>query len=192
MKFRFSILIVLCAAFVSFAQEKNEIEERVSKEDFPKEALIHIEALPKTVKRLKLFRETDGSTISYEAKFKYNRQFFSVEFNTEGILEDIEVLMKQRDLDQEAFSNIKNYFKENHKKSRIIKIQKQYRPISQNAAELLKIALENAHFSNIYYEIIAETKTGSSRALGEFTFSASGEFISKRVVAPSSYDYVLY
>jgi hypothetical protein len=47
-------------------------------------------------KRVKFYKESDGDKISFEAKFKYKKQHFSVEFFASGVLEDIEILINKK------------------------------------------------------------------------------------------------
>ena len=168
----------------SHAQEKNEVEVKTTFDEFPEEAKSVLNTLPNTLKRLRFFKETDGDKISYEAKFKYNKRFYSAEFGEDGLLEDVEVLIKKRDLEIPVFNAIDTYLKTHYKRYRILKLQKQF--VSIHAA------FEEIASSENKYELIIEIKNSGQRTLAEFTFNASGKFESKRLVVPSSYDYVLY
>lgn len=92
------IFLMLSITFTATAigQTKNEKEERIKKEVFPKIALLTLNDLPQSSKRLKFYRETDGDKKSYEAKFKLNRKIYSIEFNSQGQLEDVEVKIKKK------------------------------------------------------------------------------------------------
>ena len=80
--------ICLFFSLISHAQTKNEKEERINKEDFPNNALEVTDHIPAHAKRLRFYKETDGEKQSFEAKFKLNKLRYSVEFNTNGELEE--------------------------------------------------------------------------------------------------------
>lgn len=191
MKFKIFIICFCCTVW-SFSQKKKEVEQRVDKEDFPEQAISTLEMVPETPKRFRYFKETDGDKISYEAKFKLNKHYYSVEFSEQGKLEDIEVLLREREIEDHTLNTIKEYLESNYKSTRLLKIQRQYLNIGNDISQLFNSAFNNVINNSIQYELIIETKKGKLRELAEFTFTQSGAFISKRVVKPSSYDYVLY
>ncbi|BAO75880.1 hypothetical protein [Winogradskyella sp. PG-2] len=185
----FSILL----SSLAFSQAKNEKEERVDLNKFPKDAITVIKTLPKNCKRLRYHKETDGTKESFEAKFKYKKQRFSLELNLEGIIEDIELTIKLKQLEENIKSQIESYFKNNYKKARHIKLQKQYvYDSTQDPTEFLNKVLSKESKSEVNYEIITEVKTGSKRDIREFTFDKDGLFLSFKIINPDSYEHALY
>lgn len=190
---RFSILIVFFWASFCFCQSKNEKEERIDKSIFPKKAQTYFDGLQEKVSYLKFYKETDGDRSSYEAKFKINRLHYSVEFDTIGRLEDIEIVIKKRHISKSTFSNISDYFDTNFKKVRFIKIQKQYVNCTSNSDEhFIKHIIQDPYDKHTHFEIIAEVKTNEGRILKEFTFTNKGVFEKSRLVSSSSYEHALY
>lgn len=190
-----NLITCICLFFslISYAQTKNEKEERINKEDFPINALEVIDHIPAHAKRLRFYKETDGEKQSFEAKFKLNKLRYSVEFNTNGELEDIEVKTKFGAISKPLSNNILSYLKNNHDKHRIIKIQKQF--LFNNTLspkDFFKTIINNNTDLKPRFEIIAEVKDGKTRTIKEFTFDNKGDFVEARIVNPNSYEHVLY
>ena len=130
MKFRNTMLIVLgLFCMNSYGQYKYEREHRIKKNQFPAAAHELIEEQLANARKIRYYRETDSTKISYEAKFKVDRLHYSVEFDQEGILEDVEILIKKVDIPNESYANMTAFLEENFNKYRIRRIQQQY-PVS--------------------------------------------------------------
>lgn len=188
-----SVIAFLIGTQSSLSQTKKEKEERINLSEFPSKAQNVLSNLPKDCKRLKFFKETDGDKQSFEAKLKYKGRRYSLEFSSDGIIEDLEVRVKMNVIEDNTQDRIKEHFKSSYLKYKFIKIQKQF-VFNQNldpdtfVAQILN--QESTELMN--YEIIAEVKTEEGRELREFTFDNKGSFINFRVVEPSSYEHVLY
>lgn len=191
---RFKLLILLlCLGQIAISQTKNEKEERVALSNFPQAAQTLLETLPKDCRRIKFYSETDGQKKSFEAKFKYKGQRFSLEFSENGEIEDLEVQTKIKAIDDTKRNNITNYFDTTFSKSKLIKIQKQYVYNSELDTELFLAQILSGS-TNIApnFEIVAEVKIEKQRELREFTFDSSGDFLNYRTINPTSYEHVLY
>ncbi len=190
---KYSLIFLLFYVSISFSQSKNEIEERIKASEFPKVALYYFNGISDQVNYLKFYKETDGSKHSFEAKFKLNKLHYSVEFDTLGNLEDIEIVIKEKHIPKPAFKTMLNYFNTNFDKVRFIKIQKQYLNNSNRSdQQFINYVLDNPVGKNTHFEIIAEIKTNGERFLKEFTFKNTGEFEKSRPVSSSSYEHALY
>jgi len=188
-----SAIAFLIGTHLGLSQTKKEKEDRINLSEFPSEAQNVLSKLPKDCKRIKFFKETDGNKQSFEAKFKYNGRRYSLEFSSEGIIEDVEVRVKMNAIEDSSQDQIKEHFKSSYLKYKLIKIQKQF-VFNQNLDPDTFVAqvLNQESTDIINYEIIAEIKTEDGRELREFTFDNKGSFINFRVVEPSSYEHVLY
>ncbi|APY08146.1 hypothetical protein BWZ20_07460 [Winogradskyella sp. J14-2] len=183
---------MLICQFV-FSQTKNEKEERITKSEFPEVAIEVIKNLPDDCKRLKFYKETDGEKQSFEVKFKYKKKRYSLEFTNDGVIEDLEVLTKFKTINESKKSKIKNYFKSNFSKYKVIKVQKQFIYKKElDPVAFIKNILKNTATEAPNFEIIAEVKTDKKRDIREFTFNTSGEFVNFRIINPTSYEHVLY
>ncbi len=189
------VLILLSLLFGSFAfaQNKYEREHRIRKSQFPEKALNHIFEKIEDVKRLRFYKETDSAKVSYEAKFKKDRLWYSVEFDKDGDLEDIEILIKPVDIPNESFAKIEAYLDNHFLKYRIRRLQQQYEVTSEETTETtIKNAFQNLILPSINYELIVSGKKEKTAEQFEILFDAKGQFKSIRKSLPPNYDHVLY
>lgn len=193
MKTFFLICSLLLLGFNSWSQTKNEQEERVKLKVLPKAAIDVINELPKRCKRIRFYKETDGEKQSFEAKFKYKKQHYSLEFNTEGVIEDIEVIIEPDEIEDEKQSKIEDYLKAQFDKFQYIKIQKQYvYDRSIKSVNFVNDVLSKQSEVEVNYEIVAEVKSDSKREVAEFLFDRNGGFKRFRIMNPDSYEHILY
>ncbi len=187
------ILSFLSVGFFSNAQNKYEREHRIRKVQFPEKALGYISEKLEDAKRIRFYKETDSAKISFEAKFKKDRLWYSVEFDQEGVLEDIEILIKPVDIPDESFARIEAYLSAAFSKYRIRKLQQQY-PISKDEKieTTVKNAFQNLMLPSINYELIVDGKKSSAFEQFEILFDSEGQFKSIRKSLPPNYDHVLY
>jgi len=194
MKFKLQIVVfLLFCSFYSFSQTKNEKESRIKFNEFPKVAQNYFKNTSTKLKRVKFYKESDGDKISFEAKFKYKKQHYSVEFYSNGVLEDIEILINKKNIPPKVLIAINHYFKTNFDKTRFIKIQKQFINSSQkNDYAFIQHVIENSNEGYNNFEIIAEIKSNQKDLLKEFTFKSNGVFEKSRIVTSASYEHALY
>lgn len=189
----YPIILSLLFMGTCIAQNKYEREYRIRKDQFPVVAKDLLHQYTKDAKRLKFYKETDSAKVSYEAKFKKDRLWYSIEFDTEGNLEDIEITIQPLDIPSETLANITSYFENNFIKHRIKKIQQQY-VVEDTVAlkETLRNAFQNLLLPSLNYEIIAACKENKAYLQYEILFDAEGNFKNKRKRLPPNYDHVLY
>ncbi len=187
------IVSIFCWQLVTYAQVKDEHEKRIKKEQLPKSIAETISHLPSGIKKVKFYEERDGNRQSFEAKFKYNAEFYSIEFDTLGKLEDIEVIIKPKNFQNGARKAIVDYFNKEFKKTKLLKIQKQYVfSDSISAEDFITSVLEKNIKTPINYEIVAEVTSKEKRNLLEFTFDETGKLLKTRTVVSPNYNYVLF
>ncbi len=186
-------LLLLVFSHFTHAQHKYEREYRIRKIQFPTKALNYIKEKLSDAKRVRFYKETDSAKISYEAKFKKERLWYSIEFDKEGELEDIEILIQSVEIPQSAFEAISTYLATNFKKYRIRKIQQQY-PVtdSKNPEKTIEEAFQNLILPTINYEFIVSAKKESNFQQYEILFDSAGNFKTIRKSLPANYDHVLY
>lgn len=191
---RFSSIFIclLCFFHVGFAQNKYEKESRIKKEAFPKKAYDLISAYLENAKRVRFYQESDSTKKSFEAKFKKGRLHYSVEFNAEGDLEDVEFVIREFDIPEDTWNTIKSYLSSNYPKLRIKKIQQQHPQVDQNPEKTVHEAFQNLMLPHINYEIIFSSKNERGFQSYEALFNAEGNLVNIRKSFPPSYDHVLY
>lgn len=187
------LLFLFLGIFQSNAQNKYEREHRILKSQFPEKALGYISQKLEDAKRIRFYKEIDSAKVSFEAKFKKDRLWYSIEFDKEGSLEDVEVLIKPVDIPDESFSAITTYLEKLFSKYRIRRLQQQY-PITESepGETTIKNAFQNLMLPSINYELIVSGKKDKIFEQFEILFDSEGNFKSIRKSLPPNYDHVLY
>lgn len=189
-------LLLITALFhytTGIAQVKVEREHRIKKKQFPNTAHEFIREKLKDAKKIRFYKETDTTKITYTAKFKKDKLYYSVEFDESGNPEDIEILIKEVDVPRDSWSQITKFLKEKFDRYKIRKIQQQYPVTSNEAAETtLNNAFQNLLIPSLNYEIMVRGKIHDTHADFEILFGAEGDFIKMRESLPANYDHVLY
>lgn len=185
------LLLNSCAALAQTGEKKYEKESRIKEDQLPPFMHETLKPYLNSVKKLKYYKEFDGETNSYEAKFIYYKNICSVEFTDQGKLKDVEIHRFFTELPIAVQDTIIEFL--NHNKDfKIIKTQKQFTTESMPDSTLLKSALNNANVGTIRYELIAEIKEDKDWKTFELLFDKNGEFLQKREVLNRSEDYLLY
>lgn len=192
MKYRLFLIFAFCGIALSLGQVKEEKEQRIPESVFPKKALTALAPYLENVRRLRYYREQDGHIVSYECKFKKDRLYYSIEFDSVGQLEDVEFLIEDKDIPDKSWDVIAAYLNEKYNLKRIKKIQQQYPLENETAQQLLSAAFKNILIPKIRYEVVIHTKEENGYVDYELLFTASGAFVKERRVVNSKYDHVLY
>lgn len=177
---------------LAHSQYKYEKEHRILKSQFPTEAIAIIEENITDYKRIKFYKETDSIKISFEAKLKKDKLWYSIEFNEDGKLEDIEILIKSTDIPNDTYSNIEHYLNNNFTKYRIKRLQQQYPSTNDSLDEIFKNAFQNLILPSNNYEFVVVGRKEKGYLDYEILFDADGNFKQIRTSLPPNYDHVLY
>ncbi|MDP5061869.1 MAG: hypothetical protein NWP64_08125 [Maribacter sp.] len=187
----FTIIILFCFQIVQ-AQYKYEREFRILKSQFPAKAIATINENLTDFKRIRFYKETDSTKISFEAKLKKDKLWYSIEFDENGTLEDIEILIKITDIPNDAYANIESYLNKNFTKYRIKRLQQQYPSKNESLEATFKSAFQNLILPTNNYEIVIVGKKDKGYLDYEIQFDAEGNFRKIRTSLPPNYDHVLY
>ncbi|MEY8849961.1 hypothetical protein AB9K26_14165 [Psychroserpens sp. XS_ASV72] len=193
MKYKIFGILLFCLTLNLHSQTKNEKESRIALDAFPEQSQNVITSITKDVRRIRHYKETDGENLSFETKFKYDKHWFSVEFNASGILEDIEVEIKERQIADDIRSKINSYLKTHYSKFDFLKIQEQY-PFndSKSPQQFLKSVLSQRKNTLSNYEIVVALKYDKDWQIKEMTFDENGIFLRERTLQQDSYEYIMY
>ncbi len=171
------ILVLVLLNFTTLsAQEKFEKESRIGEKDVPAKALQMMDSANFEGK-IKWYLEEGLSEKSVEAKFRHNKVKYSVEFNTLGIIEDIEIEIDPEDLHASLRDAICNHLLAGCLNHRIVKVQIQYTGSESVLAAVLHKSETNPS-PTIRYELIVRCKQENSVDLFEYLFSEEGSIIS--------------
>ena len=193
MKCNYLLFAMCCLVQIGTAQNKYERESRIEAEEFPKKSYGIIQDYLKDAKRVRFYQETDSIKKSFEAKFKKGRLHYSVEFDQNGTLEDVEFNIKERDIPNDTWGTILYYLDENHTKYRVKKIQQQY-PVmeDQSIEQTLHNAFQNLILPEVNYELVFAAKENKGYQEYEALFNSEGRLMRIRKSYPLGYDHVLY
>lgn len=187
--------IILISTFLLFqqfltAQKKYESESRIDKKVVPKSAVQFIEQLNFSSK-IKWFKETGLTSYSFEGKTKYKGKKYSIEFDSIGQLEDVEIEVSKKEMNSSVLSKIDTYLKKDLSKYRIRKIQIQY---SGNIDLVRKKIQINEHSQDLKtcYELVVSAKVNNKFQKFEYLFSDSGEFILRKTIVLVNTDNLEY
>ena len=177
----------------SWGQDKMELERRIDKDEFPQQALLDIKPFLEDARAVRYYRESDGTRSSFEVKLKKGKLRYSVEFDPKGLLEDVEIGIKEVDIPTTSLEAIKNDLNKRFSRFKIRKIQQQYMQTpGKEVSKTLFEAFQNLLLPEIRYEMIVGGKEGSVFHSYEMLYDAEGSFLSKRIVRSSDKRYVLY
>lgn len=183
-------IILLSIFFIplySYSQSKIEIEKRVKKQNVPLPAQKFVDSLSFSSK-VKWFIEQDYTQKTYEAKTKEKGKKYSIEFDSLGQIEDIEVAIKWKDIPLSTQKNICEKLKMNFEKHKIKKIQIQYTG-KENDLLNLKTNTENL---TVKYEVVIRGRKDTKEAFYEYLFSESGELEEKTQIDFRNTDHLDY
>ena len=193
MKKLLPFLFFLFSFAVLSQEEKREFEKRIDKSEMPNNALIlYNSETPENIRKERFYFEKDGSKKSYEAKYKYAKHRYSIEFSENGNLQDIEIKIKEKEVSEKSFREIKNYLEKKHERYKIEKIQAQF-VHRKNARTVFQKALNfKAQSRPDNYEFIVLVKNNGERQRYELLFDHNGNFLQKRKIVHESYHFLLF
>ena len=167
----------------AFAQEKYEKESRIRPEAVPINALQFIESLPVT-RKIKWYRETGLNRTSFEAKFKLNGAKYSVEFDTTGVVEDVEIQIPQ--IPDSLVSQVTMHLEKDCERHKIRRIQVQYTGNRSALITMINSGERDADIT-VNYELVIKCKNQEGVNLFEYLFDSQGDIISvARIVFQNS------
>lgn len=159
-----------------YAQEKFEKESRMKEQDVPSKALHFIDSL-KIESKVKWYLEEGLERNSIEAKFKWHKEKYSVEFDTFGVIEDVEIEIKEKKVPEKSMESMQSQLQKNCVKHKVSKIQIQY---GGSHSALLKQLDSDELIAgvSVNYELIVQCKSTDSTDLFEYVFNDAGELVS--------------
>lgn len=188
--FYFILLIGLPYSNNLFAQEKFEKESRIKESDVPSKALFFMDSSNYKAK-IKWYKEEGLTRNSFEAKFKHNKTKYSIEFDTLGNVEDIEIEMNWQDLESEITDSVCMQLKLDCSKYKIMKVQKQFAG-SENELFSLFINGTNNESYKVKYEIIARCNQEKEVNLFEYLFNDKGILVAKSKIVFKNSSHLEY
>lgn len=190
MRVAIAIVMVFGMCHSLLAQEKYERERRISIEEVPAAAISFLDSC-EFDKRIRWHEEENLTGRSVEATVKQSGLRYSIEFDTLGRIEDIEIERKESDLPEATILAIHQYLDQQFDCYRIKKIQVQW---TGNRTAL--ISLVNTGGTHIphttRYELIVKGRDETGMHTHEFLFSDQGEFLQRSLLIFRTTDHLDY
>lgn len=172
------IIIGLLLSITSFSlmSQKFEIEDQVDETKVPGRAVTFIaECLPG--EKIKWYLEKSQKGISYEGKTNYKGHTWSIEFDKDGLVQDVEMRIELSELPVMEREKIENTLGHKFEDYKINKIQYHW----ENTPSTLKKLITNyPDFQEIdkWYEIVITENTSSAWKQKEVLINPKGEITS--------------
>ena len=173
-----------------FSQVKYEKEYRIKNDEIPD----NIKSYLKTVtfkNKIKWYKEEGLSKYTYEAKTSHDNLNFSIEFDSVGIIEDVEIEINWKNIPELAKKNIELYLKRVYQKKKIIKVQIQFTGKPENLIKIIKDR-ELKQGLTKKYEIVLKGKENKKFQMIEYLFSNEGKFENKAIIMMKNTDNLEY
>ncbi|MHA7814890.1 MAG: hypothetical protein ACX93N_00305 [Pseudohaliea sp.] len=177
-------VIAFAVAMALSAQEKLERERSVRPSEVPEAARRWLRDAFEFLRSPRWYQDFYESGYTYEAKFKWRGQYYSVEFTSEGSLQDVEVEIGLADLPDEVRQNLRAHLSATYSTFEISRLQVQY---SGAADDLEDFFDENENEGlTIRYEVEYTATLGAAPSqYREGLFDHEGRhLLSRRVILP--------
>ena len=169
--------LFLCDIQLLMGQFKYEKEYRLKERFVPKTALSFIDAFHFEGK-IKWYREEGLNSHSIEAKTIANGQTFSIEFDTLGVIEDIEITIKSTEIPPNTLAAIETYLKTSYQDHKYLKCQIQYTGAPKALSSLsTSFPSSSTEDIQINYELIVHVKAAKDDHQMEFLFDEHGNVL---------------
>ena len=188
------ITCVLCFSCLyfnfAFTQVKYEKEYRINKNNIPENIKSYLDTI--TFKnKIKWYKDEGLNKYTYEAKTSHRNLNFSIEFDSLGIIEDVEFEIEWKNIPKLVKKNIETYLDSTYKKKKILKVQTQYTGKPENLIDLIKdIELNDRLIRK--YEIVLKGKENEKFQMMEYLFSNEGKFEDKATIIIKNTDNLEY
>lgn len=178
------IILTLGYCHRSVAQSNNikfEREARIGSKAVPPAALALVNGCAGKLGKVRWFREYSDQGISYEAKYK----IYSLEFDTLGRLQDIEIDIRLNKIPQGSLSAIQKTLSDRYEYYKIEKAQEQWTGDSDDLKQRFCLGNGNVAFELRYeLEMRTESKQGGVERY-EALFDMAGNLLqTKRIANP--------
>lgn len=177
----FGLSMLLLVVLAAFSQAKYEKEYRIKRSQVPEIALSFVDSLGFN-SRIRWFKEDGLSENSIEAKTRFRRERYSVEFSENGEFQDVEIQIKRNKVPANIISKIKAFFSSEYQGFNIEKIQIQYSGERNRVLNFLRENMKSPLGITMVYEMVVTVKKNGVFTLMEYTFSATGDYVQRKQI----------
>lgn len=175
--------------YASFSQEKIEKESGIKASQVPEPAREWLEDAFEDIKKPKWYLEISQLGKSYEAKFQFKDHYYSVEFDSLGNIQDVEIEINQSEVSPEVWTEIQSYFDTAYEQVKVEKIQRQLTGSSSALEDYFDEGETDG--ITIRYELVFQGKK-EAWELWEGLFDESGKFLSQLKVQIRANDNLIF
>jgi hypothetical protein len=181
------ITIIFLLSLTSLhAQTKFEREFRIDEEAVPEKAVAFIDSCFGDHK-IKWIKEESQDGKSFEAKTKYHKFCYSIEFDTLGNIQDIEKTVKFKTLQPEVIRHISNSLDSLFVKYKITKTQIQWKGAHDVLLELVQTGKSGGKYE-LAFEIVLKGKKEGLSKFYEILLDSRGKVLRQLVIVPRNTD----
>lgn len=190
MRVFFIIFLLIFPTIPLLSQVKYEKEYRIKAEQVPEAAITFVERLG-FQNRTKWYREESLTASTYEAKVRREGQKYSIEFDSTGLLEDVELKIKWPSVAEKTRERINQSLGQLFSSYRLIKIQRQWSGDPQAVLQATKKGVSGENTIE-RYETIIKGKSETGLHWYEITFSEEGNLQSQKRIILRNTDNLEY
>lgn len=168
------LLIFLCLSFSSslWSQSKYEREYRIKPEQVPVNAKDFVARLDFN-KKIRWYIEESLTDTTIEAKTRFKTKRYSVEFNSDGSLQDVEIEIEMDEIDPQIKSIITKYLNDHFSSYKLKKIQLQHTGKDEELLLQLRDGIPQKSVI-LNYELMVKGTNEEGIQLYELLFSSAG------------------
>jgi hypothetical protein len=190
-KFTLVLSTLLLIAFQGLSQTKYEKEFRIKAKDVPSSALSFVDSMTFDSK-VKWYKEIGLNDVTIEAKAKFNKERYSIEFSENGIFQDVEIEVKPSKIPYGTYSKLAGVLSQNHKRYKIDKVQIQYTGDRNLVLKFFRENRINPEGITVNYEVVISTKMDGNYIMLEYLFSETGEYMQSSKIISRRKDTIDY
>lgn len=166
-------LAFLLDADTCIGQTKYERELRIQPNQVPPSAISYIDSLRSDPQKIKWYKEIRIEGHSYEAKFKFEKYKYSIEFDSTGVLEDVEKTIDWHEVSPDIQQAICDHLYAHYDIHKIRNIQLHYAGSSIRDLNSLEDLSDIAA-----YELVIDVRKDGVRSTRQISFGVNGSLIS--------------
>jgi hypothetical protein len=169
---------------------KYEKESRLKRADVPPIALELIESLAIPGK-IKWYSEESLTGSTVEAKFRFNKKYYSIEFDKDGNLQDVEITIHVNEIPDNVKEIIFKELELEFDKYSIQKIQAHYPGNNPEVLSIIKNPQKETG-NTVKYELIVNGKTGNTTIQYEMVFNNNGVLTGKKEIIQKNANNLIF
>lgn len=172
------------------AQNKDEREYKIQPSEVPTSALRFIRE-SFSDEKVNWYFERNGSERSIEAKIRKSKTLYSVEFDTLGNIQDIELLIKIKEIPKALLNTINRSLEGQFSRFKVRKTQKQWVANAPDLQRLIKGESPQGKYQTNYEIVIIGRKDKRSDQY-ELLYNEDGDLIRKQKIIENSQQHLIY